>query len=322
MVIYGSSWVNSLPSSPQGCPVCGASLGVAPQTFPYLNAGPHKHPTFEGLQMRACDTCGSSWADPAPSTQALTSYYSKAYTPARMGYVERDIWPIWDSRHASLIVLARLLTTFHEGDFFVDVGPGNGASLSMAPLLLPKPRVGCIELNERSLRFFRKHMPDLEAHASLEDFISRFGRSSVKLILSAHSLEHFAPDAVIEELELIHSALCPGGALALEVPYSPVEKTSLVRRHTPHLVFFSDEGVRALLARAGFDVRLCYRAVGRTKWGQQYMAEHFAAPRSYGGLAPDILHKLSAFNVGDLVASDAPAEAAAGVVIKCIAVKR
>lgn len=272
--------------------------------------------------MQACAQCGSSWADPAPSTKALIAYYTRAYTPARMVYVDKDIWPIWDSRHASLIVLARLATTFEEGDFFVDVGPGNGASLSMAPLLLPKPRVGCIELNERSLQFFRKHVPDLEAHASLDDFISRFGTSSVKLILSSHSLEHFPPKALVRELKRLNSALCKGGVLALEVPYSPLEKTSVVRRHTPHLIFFSEEGLKALLKRVGFDVRICYRAVGRTKWGQQYMDEHFAVPSSYANLDADLQHKLSALNVGDFVASNAPPETAAGVVIKCIAVKR
>jgi len=303
------------------CPICDSELASNLNTFEYLNAGPHKHPLFENLLLESCGSCESAWANSAPSNDDLGAYYARNYSPARMGFVDKDRWPIWDSRHATLLVLSRLVTSFKKGDYFVDVGPGNGASLSLAPLLLPRPRIGCVELNEKSIQFFHRHVPDLLVYGSVKQLESKVGQESIKLVLSAHSLEHFRPNDLVAELTKIYGILSVGGALAIEVPFSPSVKTANVRRHTPHLIFFSEEGLTRLLSRIGFDVKLCFKAVGRTKWGQEYMQENFSIPPNYPKFSQKFMERLSALNVGDLVASDSPAENSPGVVLKCIAVK-
>lgn len=305
----------------RGCPICGDVGTDEPRILKYLNKGPHKHSLFKDLRLQTCNGCQSSWADPVPTAEDLGIYYKRNYSPARIGFLNKDQWPIWDSRPASLFLLSRLVTTFKAGDYFVDVGPGNGASLSVAPLMLPKPRIGCIELNEKSIQFFRRHIPDLVTYESMARFVSSIGPETVKLVLSAHSLEHFRPHDLVAELTQIHRALCVGGVFAVEVPFSPVPKTANVRRHSPHLVFFSEEGLTRLLSRAGFDVKICYRAVGRTKRANKYVQEQFSIPSEYGKVSKRFVDRLSALNVGDLVASDSSPEDSFGVVLKCVAIK-
>ncbi len=303
------------------CPICGATSTDPIASFGYLNKGPHAHPLFADLALQACHHCQSAWSDPAPSVEELADYYSTTYTPARMGFVTKDRWPVWDSRPASLFLLARMVTSFKEGDYVVDLGPGNGASLSVAQVMLPKPSLACIELNRRSIRYFQKHMPELLICESPEHLVAAIGPGRLKLAISAHCLEHFRPYDLLAELKTIYNALSVGGVFAIEVPLSPAEKTARVPRHTPHLIFFSETGLSALLARAGFEVKIIYSAVGRTRWGNKYVDETFSVPPAFGKLSQRYMDRLAALNSGDLIAADTSKGAPLGGVLKCVAVK-
>lgn len=303
------------------CPVCGVASTEQRASFEYLNKGPHTHPLFDGFELEACDHCQSAWANPVPSVEELAEYYRTTYTPARMGFVMKDHWPVWDSRPASLFLLARMVTSFRAGDYVVDLGPGNGASLSVAQVMLPKPALACIELNRRSIRYLRKHMPDLLICESPEHLLNTIGPGNLKLAISAHCLEHFRPYDLLAEIEVIYSALSVGGVFAIEVPLSPAEKTARVPRHTPHLIFFSEDGLSHLLTRAGFEVKITYGAVGRTRWGNKYVNETFSVPPSFGKLSQSYMDRLGALNSGDFIAADTSRGAPSGGVLKCVAIK-
>ena len=246
------------------CPVCDRRAKAAPSTF--RNGGPHGHPLFDGLTLWSCSSCGSAWAAPAPTDAELGDYYANSYQPARMSVIDRDRWPMWDSRPASLILLGRLFGRFPGGGLFVDVGPGNGASLSLAPLMLPSPRIGCVEFNERSIEFFARHNPDVVVRQSLD----AFDDGSVNLLHSAHSLEHFRPDGLRGVLGQARTVLAPDGTMVLEVPAAPSVKAVGQINHTPHLLFFSQDGLVRLLERCGFEVVWSRVVAARTRAGQAH----------------------------------------------------
>jgi SAM-dependent methyltransferase len=286
------------------CPGCGSHK--AAQGEPYQNKGPHRHSLFENAALLRCQDCRTGWVKNSPSSETLRKYYESTYSPARISWVEGDRWPPpWDNRSASLILLGRLFGTFKEGDMFVDVGPGNGAALAISQWLLPRPKLTCVEYNERSIAYFKRHIPGIEVTQSLGSL--RDG--SVSLLYSSHSLEHFRPDDVLDSLRDAFKALKFGGVFVLEVPYGDRAHP----RHVPHLLFFTPTGIRKLLERAGFYVPLTLVAEGRTKVATARVRKIF----SHG--APSVLaQKLEVLNMGDLVPTD---KIWRGTALKCVAIK-
>ena len=294
------------------CQICGATSRLRPSEF--RDGGPHANPIFIGLEMLACEACDSMWVVDPPTNEQLGAYYSTDYTPARMGPVINNHWPIWDTRSASLLLYARLFTEFRPGDLFVDIGPGNGSSLSIAPLMLPSPRIGCVEYNERSIEFFRRHIPSIEVNQSVQAFIDHHGEGSVKMIYSAHSFEHFRIDGLKQEFATIRRALADDGVMTIELPYAPAAKSEIAQRHSPHLLFFSDQGFARMIEAAGFDVLFCRVVVGRTKPGMDYIAETYKRPRT----RPIIATALAFANSGDFITRNINPADALGAVIKCV----
>jgi len=294
------------------CQICGATSLL--RHIPFNDGGPHANEIFQNLNMLACEACDSMWVIDPPTNEQLGSYYSTDYTPGRMAPVAKDQWPIWDTRSASLLLYARLFTEFRPGDLFVDIGPGNGSSLSLAPMMLPSPRIGCVEFNERSIAFFKRHIPGIEVHQSVQSFIDRHGEGAIKMIYSAHSFEHFRIDGLKQEFATIHRALANDGVMTIELPYAPAAKSGLARRHSPHLLFFSDRGFSQMLERSGFEVLFCRVVVGRTKPGAAYAAENYKTEGAKGALAA----ALAFANSGDFITRDVEPAKALGYVIKCV----
>jgi hypothetical protein len=298
------------------CLICGSDS--IPEKVQYRNEGRHKHRIFDGLSILVCGACQCSWVEKPPTNRDLADYYTHDYIPARMQHVETDSWPIWDGRPASLITLSRLFTEFSPGDLFIDIGPGNGAALSLAPYLLPRPKIGCVEFNVKSIRFFERHCPSVIIRDSVESFVTEHGPGSAKMIYSAHCVEHFRGDDLTRELHGLHRALSREGVLAVEVPFGGIARMK-ASNHSPHLIFFSPDGLSCLLRRIGFDVKLCFTAIGRTRQGENYVNRLFPVP-SAGDTDATFAARISALNVADFIGK-IPRNAEGGVV-KCIATKR
>ncbi len=73
-----------------------------------------------------------------------------------------------------------------------------------------------------------------------------------RVAIMLHVLEHLPdPSAYLMQLR---ECLEPGGLLALEVPNCTAARMSLYPHYVPHLYFFTQTGLGALLERCGFDV--------------------------------------------------------------------
>lgn len=294
------------------CPFCGSSDGF--DRAAYANSGAHRHTSFEGLELLGCRSCRSAWVETPPGDVALIDYYSTSYRPGRMAPVQEDKWPHSDTRVLSLLTLARLFYEVRPGDLFVDVGPGNGSALSVAPYLLSSPRRACIEFNAESIAYFRRHAPDIVVAPDVATLISTFGEGSAALIYSAHCYEHFTPAGLAQHLEEIRRLIRPDGALVVEVPFAEFGKIARADFHTPHLLFFSKDGFAATLRRAGFEPRLCVDVVGRV-----VSRPHLDALFKEEPEAKKLQNVFRALNAGDFIHRDVDPSEAHGFVLKCVA---
>lgn len=297
------------------CRICDAAS--VQEVVPYRNEGRHSDSIFDGLSVSVCGRCESSWVDEPPSNEALAEYYAERYVPVgTRNRAEEAAWPIWDSRPASLIVLARIFAEFGPGDLFVDVGPGNGAALSLAPYFLARPRLACIEFNRETIGFLERVCPGIIVTSSLEMLLKGQGEGCAKMVYSAHCLEHFRADDLERHLREVRRALAPGGVFALEVPCAGVDRMK-ASNHSPHLVFFTPTGLGKLLERIGFELKLCFISVGRTRSGRAYAKRLLPGPS--GEVDRDYLLRIATLNVPDFLPKK-PKGSESGV-IKCVAVK-
>jgi SAM-dependent methyltransferase len=209
-----------------------------------------------------------------------------------------------------------MFVDYRPGDRFVDLGPGNGAAVSLAPYLLPNPQVGCIEFSARTVEFLRRHSPGITVGESITELTDQWGEKSIAVLYSAHCLEHFGARELGEALASFRRSLRPGGALVIEVPFAPPSRVTATSRHTPHLIFFTPDGLEKLLNRHGFAVRLCTVGPGSTANSVKWVRSNYPVPDPavVGG-------RLAALNHKDFVSRDpAVLESKAGAgVIKCVA---
>lgn len=292
------------------CPICSRDAEFS--ITPFKNIGRHAHPIFDGIELATCSSCRSSWATNPPSQSDLGVYYSSHYAPAR---VEVDAllarpWPQRDPRATSLITLGRLFGHFSPASVFLDIGPGNGAALAAARYMLPRPKLACVEYNDKTIALFREKLGDIFVSQSVECVLDAFGPQGVHFIYSAHCFEHFPIAELRRTLRMLRAMLADDGVLSLEVPQASVDKLRKARANVPHLIFFSSPGLKALLRSCGFEVELCVETLGRSKAGNAYVAEQLQ--RSDPEVPEAFARNVSAFNSGDWIGSRP------GLVIKCV----
>lgn len=77
---------------------------------------------------------------------------------------------------------------------------------------------------------------------------------SLDVIEASHSIEHLTGDSVESTVALLVRALKPGGIMLVEVPQGGISYLDLPYRHEPHTLFFTPEGLRALLSVPGTSI--------------------------------------------------------------------
>lgn len=297
---------------------------MAANVLKFKNEGSYVHAAFDDLMLDECSSCRTSWVNNPPTPDQLQSYYGDPgnYTPGAMKAVDEDRWPIWNSRAASLITFGRMFTDFGTSERFCDIGPGNGAALSLAPLLLPEPQLGCIEYSERTIAYLKRHDPRIEISQSVDEITRVWGQNSIGMLYSAHCFEHFGPDELNESMPEFFSAIRPGGVLVVEVPFAPPQRVAKTGKHTPHLIFFTPSGLRAMLQRHGFEIGMCVVAPGTTPNTARWFRRTYKKPD------PEVVGRITArrvetLNSKDFISrsEDELTEAGKSGVIKCVAIK-
>ena len=235
------------------CPVCQvATTGVVPYADPHWP----DEGLFSQLEIHFCGACGLGFSVPEIPQGVLSRFYEQVYR-RRGGAFYLDFEHLaqptaFDLRSISQILLAKHFATFAPDDVFVDIGPGNGASFGSAGALLRRPRLVGVELTPGASDAYAR----LYGAETVRDLDSLRGLvPPPKIVLCSHSIEHFSRKDLAACSAGVRALLHADGVLVVEVPHVDMRvHESLRLRDSPHLLFFSTEGLRRLFEGFGFEV--------------------------------------------------------------------
>jgi precorrin-6B methylase 2 len=216
---------------------------------------------FNFLDMVICEGCRFGFTAPELSADFLGEFYDHAYyrpdsvhyfNPDQVAFKRSHI----DLRSLSQLLLAIPFTEFSEGDRFLDIGPGAGASFNTAINLLPNPQLFAVEANANVRGNLERNFPSIHVVPDVSSLAHNFASTRFRLILMSHCLELFNGSEVISVLELLRSLLKEKGVLIIEVPLVDLRAHHVAMRYNdaPHLCFFSVDALRYALQRSGYRV--------------------------------------------------------------------
>lgn len=235
------------------CPICGAQAVTHEADYPSA-ASP-----FVGWPTRFCSACGSGYVPGAAAL--LGDYYSQSYAKdfaknrflAPKKYFDKDKPGLPDlsiKRMKSQIKALR--DQGAKFDRVLDFGSGPGYFL-----YLSQPKAAfAVELDEMAA----KYLAFIDATRLTEDDVRQ---NTFDTIVSSHVFEHFTDDDVLDKMSMLLGALSPNGRLLIEVPQGGHSYLYPRGKNEPHTIFFTAEGLRHLVTRAGGTVLAAYaRAAG------------------------------------------------------------
>lgn len=237
------------------CKICGARL--VKKVGEYRNWVWQGISIFNNKEIAVCDGCGFGYVEQPPSANELLKFYSRIYRSSEgshfIDFKNKPLGVVNGTflRAYAQISLGLRFCHFYEGEIFVDVGPGDGASFRAADELLNNPQKFAVELSDGAKDFYSKYFNT----ASLTSLLEIENRRKAKIILLSHSLEHYTIEGAEELLVAIRSSLHRNGILIVEVPNVDLRSNAEVRgTDAPHMLFFSQESLGRLFANIGFEI--------------------------------------------------------------------
>jgi SAM-dependent methyltransferase len=226
--------VSDAPAARARCPGCVAPISV-------------ERAASAELRMRACRSCGTLSAWPAPSEDDLNAYYNSDYSVSDAGLTPRR-----RANWTGLLETAERDTSARHG---VEIGSSTGAFLRLAAER--GWSMAGVELDARARGQHARASPGIPVYARVEAARDAgVARAGAAWLL--HTIEHL-PDAVAVLREL-SGLLAPGALIVATTPNGASLECRLLgplwEWWTPpaHLTLFSPRGARLLFERAGLEI--------------------------------------------------------------------
>ncbi|MCX6237732.1 MAG: methyltransferase domain-containing protein [Bacteroidia bacterium] len=224
----------------KACPICGSS------EISILAAYRSKHPTFAGLKLTNCHSCGMVFANPMPGEVALEKYnasFLKSTQNSHPRSVGNDAFFSGIARVRQMH-LERYLS-LHNIDVSSLLEIGAGPGFFALNYLVDHPNTNYFATETESS--YHSSLEKIGVHIIEPDAVGR-STELVDLVFMSHVLEHISTPAKF--LKDVTQNLRKGGALFIEVPcrdyeYKPIEE--------PHILFFDKRSMEYLLSENGFE---------------------------------------------------------------------
>ncbi len=259
------SLAQPVPPLLNGCPICAATVGTLVR-MRYIDQQcshlPQAENPFTGLEILVCGSCGFGYATPAVDVARLERFYRHQYRAPGSVHALGSSGP-WrarlDPRAVAQVLLAKLFRTFHTGESFLDIGPGQGASLDALAQVCPGLQASVIEPDESAAQWLRQRAGVQVIAQSLDPRKPCAGSppgNTFELILMSHVLEHVNGVDAVAWLMQVKPLLSDDGIMICEVPHCDLRQHAERRDNdAPHLGFFSQDSLARVFQQAGLTVK-------------------------------------------------------------------
>ncbi len=230
------------------CPCCGCTAEF--RSAPYdRNPSEHKwtYNCFKGKSLAACPSCGSYFTKENISDNELNEFYSSLYQGTSVAAMDESGLYEFYPRFFSQALFLKTHVDLFDGIRILEIGP-NQVSALPAISLFCKPTYCYFEQYEFPVikHFGGKWL----GHYFSQDYIdSQTKVDKFDLVVMSHSLEHVNPGNLHNTIKSLYAVLENNGHLFIEVPDQIIGD-----KPPPHTLFFTIEGLRALLESEGFHV--------------------------------------------------------------------
>ena len=203
---------------------------------------------YQGREVYRCEACNLSQVDTARvDDAALTAYYREDYRNVGSAGQLTEATQHWYAKRAEALV--GLVAEHGRPDIaaIFEVGAGYGHNLRALGERYP---AATLETDEVSL----------DANAGQGGTIGHgeIGTGEHDVVILSHVLEHFTDPAGL--LERVTQSLRPGGVAIIEVPNDIDGIERLNGPDEPHLTFFEEPTLRALLERVPLEALALFPA--------------------------------------------------------------
>jgi len=245
--------IDLISDPPIECPVCSKHTL---KYFDYFDRIWNKEFIFSELIILGCQNCGFGFSWPELPNTTIEKFYAFKYrdhsSPFYINFNKLKRPIIDHQRQISQLLLAKQFVEFKSGDKFLDIGPGDGVSLSTAQVVLDNPTLMTVEGNKGASEAFKKLY--LIKNYGCIDAVLKSGVKA-KIILMSHSLEHFKLDWLNLLLANLKQLIEKDGVLVIEVPNVDFRIHDNYRiEDSPHFLFFSLDSLRELFKKNGWTI--------------------------------------------------------------------
>jgi SAM-dependent methyltransferase len=224
----------------QSCPLCGGAEHDVVGTRDRRGAD---------LRTVLCTKCGHVFTNPAPSPEALATYYRDAYRQDYKQIATPKRKHVYRAGMGALTRFARLAPHIARAARVIDIGAGGGEFVYL--LARRGFDVAGIEPHAGYANYAREmYGVDIKA-GTLET--AAFPENSADAITMHHVLEHTS--SPLSALRQIWTWLKPGGIAVIEVPnLASWAHAPHHRFHKAHLHTFNRTGLEGAFINAGFEI--------------------------------------------------------------------
>lgn len=224
------------------CPVCGSS-----------ELRGRSLTRVDGARFGECLQCGLLYASPAPSSQALSTFYASYYTEYRdlVRPSKKAIAQTVSDGALDVLTSFALQSCGGVPRSVVDVGCGQGARLALFAELGAATLTGC-ELDRVGIDFAKAEYGLSITHGDATALLSTGAR--YHLVLCSEVLEHVLEPVLL--LEQLRDLLEPDGVLAISTPnagsrHRAGAEWNALGADFDHVAYFDTVAMSAALAKAG-----------------------------------------------------------------------
>lgn len=230
------------------CPCCGHAAEF--RSVPYdRNPSEHKwtYNCFTGKSLAACPACGSFFTRDNISDKELSEFYGSLYRGTSAEPVDATGLYEFYPRFFSQALFLTTQINLQDGMRILEIGP-NQVSALPAISLFCSPAYCYFEQYEFPV--IKQYGGKWLGQYFSQEYIDKQAREDkFDLVLMSHSLEHVNPSSLHDTIRSLHAVLENNGHLFIEVP-DQINGA----KPPPHTLFFTIEGLIALLEGEGFRI--------------------------------------------------------------------